>query len=223
MEFLKEPTVLTTIGAGLAAVGTLISTWGAITASNKRAQFEYELRAKSDKIATLAEENQKLAQENNVLITGGDSYCVVTLAKETSEPDNVRILFVRHVGTHTLSDIRIRLLDLDEMERLQTQERLSNVAAASRSAKFYNIVVLPKDSDFIIDRIELPSGADQLRLIFDITSRAGGLKEKFTMRKVNGSWRLASKIFRFPGDESQPLLEEAEPDFPRDSSGKILY
>jgi hypothetical protein len=69
--------ILVLPGAFLSAIGAFLAAYRdnqeKIQSANQRAQFERELRTKSDEIAGL---NRQIAQS----ITGGDSYCYLRLS-----------------------------------------------------------------------------------------------------------------------------------------------
>ena len=83
----------------------------------QRAQFESELRAKSEEIAKL---NRAIAES----ITGGDSYCYVQLGNASRHG---ALLAVIHQGAYPLYNVTVRIADLDDGNRQPTLAALGKI------------------------------------------------------------------------------------------------
>src|SRR5262245_49338891 len=115
-EYLSLPMILLLLGAILSAAGAFIATYKQnrekAQSAIQRAQFESELRAKSDEIAEL---NRTIAKS----ITGGDSYCYLRLANLHSQGALLNLI---HQGKYPLYDISIRIVDLQNAAVLQPSQ-----------------------------------------------------------------------------------------------------
>ena len=102
-------------------LGGILSLIGAFWSSTRQSNFN----------ATLAEKNNeigRLTQENNNLITGGDSFCLMDFLMYDSEgkifsgnnvPDVIRLAPIFfHQGKYPLYEVFARIVDLDEANRM---------------------------------------------------------------------------------------------------------
>jgi hypothetical protein len=85
-----NPGVVTLVGAILVALGTFWGFYRQTARSEEIARLNRELAAKSDEIATLT-------KENLATITGGDSFCYVSLASPRRPAGTIAVLVPREV------------------------------------------------------------------------------------------------------------------------------
>jgi hypothetical protein len=111
-SYLTLPTLLVLAGAILSAVGAFVATVSQnqekLRSATQRAQFESELRAKSDEIASL---NREIAAS----ITGGDSFPIAMyippIALAINDP-NVLSVAIRVEGKYPLFDAEFEHQDI---------------------------------------------------------------------------------------------------------------
>jgi hypothetical protein len=92
--------------ATVIVVGALIAAGGAFWASRERAWWEHLLSAKNDEIAAM--------------VTGGDSFCYVSLAIGDGTTDSPDVV-IEHEGKYPLYDVSIQMVDLEKLRRIKTE------------------------------------------------------------------------------------------------------
>src|ERR1700752_1579874 len=111
MQYLTLPMILVLLGAIFGALGVFLATFRQnqekVQSAQQRAQFESELRAKSDEIAKL---NQTIAG----WITGGEIHGYLQLGNANR---NNALLAIIHQGNYPMYDVTLRIVDLDELEQ----------------------------------------------------------------------------------------------------------
>ena len=121
MQYLSFPMILVLLGAILSAIGVFLATvrqnQEKTQSAVQRAQFESELRAKSEEIAKL---NRAIAES----ITGGDSYCYVQLGNASRHG---ALLAVIHQGAYPLYNVTVRIAHLDDGNRQPTLAALGKI------------------------------------------------------------------------------------------------
>jgi len=122
-DYITVPMILIALGAFLVVAGsfwaTLRENRDKIQFANERAEFEKELRAKSEEIAKL----NIFIKES---ITGGDSYCYIYFG---DAGNNMITPIIHHEGKYPLYDITIRLIDMDlwgEGQKENDQEKINS-------------------------------------------------------------------------------------------------
>jgi hypothetical protein len=106
-----NPGTVTFIGAILVAIGTL---WGFVRQSSRSeeiAQLNRKLADKSDEVA-------RLTQENLAAVTGGDSYCWITVTDLGD--DGGLAAFVSAEGKHPVYDVRVQIANMRDFDDLRT-------------------------------------------------------------------------------------------------------
>ena len=194
-------------------LGATLSAIGAIWASNNRAGFERELRAKSEEIATL---NKRIAET----VTGGDSYCQLILGPRIDR-DRVSVMLI-HKGEHPLYDLSVRVVDLERLREVR-HEQLTLQDMLVGDVLMENVGNLIPKSAKPIGEIEFPAGQEKNFNIF-FAARNGFFTELLRTRIVEGELRQARKVLRRnEANEEVTLLEEIDDKFPRGEDGSPLW
>jgi hypothetical protein len=217
MQYLTLPMILVLLGAILGAVGVFLATFRQnqekVQSALQRAQFETELRAKSDEIAKL---NHTIAES----ITGGDSYCYLQLGNANR---NNALLAIIHQGNYPMYDVTVRIVDLDEFEQNRGAPNL-----ASALGKVVPIGNLAPGQASMQGPIILPN-RDILRYNIFISARNGMFTQLLRMLYVNGTWKSAMRVQKDNYSDADPdaqptiLKEEIDPQFPRNRNGQVEW
>ncbi len=190
--------------------GGLIAAGGALWSTIEREQFEHELRLKSDEIADL---NRKIAAS----VTGGDSFCFLTLGTWDNVPDRA-LLMVNHQGEYPLYDVAIRMVDV---QRYQREVAAGQVGLSRQSETSFSIGNLSPNSSQVLGNWPLPSTDEQGYNVF-FNARNGFFTQEIRMRRVNGLWKQAMRVTKT--ETGNPLLyEQIDPEFPRDEQGQVKW
>ncbi|HLA38048.1 MAG TPA: hypothetical protein VJZ02_06255 [Candidatus Brocadiales bacterium] len=206
-EYISPPVVI--------FIGAIIAATGAMWASSKQAQFERELRAKSDEIADL---NRTIVAS----VTGGDSFCylVFSLGDGTT---NMPPLVLVHQGKYPLYDVGIRIVDLEKFDRVKGEA--FTLDRMDKTDTLFSIGSVSPGQTCIINRgCQLPN-ADQQRYNIFISARNGFVNQLTRLQRVNNRWKSATKVIRedYVLGKQVVLLEEVDKEFPRDKTGQVQW
>ncbi len=209
-EYLSVPMILILLGAILSAIGAFVATYrqneDKVQSASQRAQFETELRKKSEEITAL---NKTIAAS----VTGGDSFCYVEFIVGS---DRITPTITSH-GKYPVYDVNIQMRDEDEKDESVAPIRL-NIGTMSAQQQQTANRTLP-----------LPSNKDALRFKILINARNGWFTEILRLHRVNGKWKTAMKITKDPlpdDDANAPptvLLEWVDPEFPRGQDAQVEW
>lgn len=189
-------------------------------------QLQDSLEEKTRQIVRLSEANVALSDHISKSITGGDSFCYF-LHAFPARTTNKLMRILLHVGSSPLHDLNIRIADgnklkqiaekfgaplpVDEIEKAQTRLHKSTFFKTGQGAAGLDVgyVTLPENSD------------KQTYGIF-FTARNGSWQRHVTLRRVNGEWKLATRVTK---DDGKTLLmpEEVSVNFPRGANGEALW
>ena len=206
--YLTLPTLLVLGGAILSAVGAFVVTvrqnQEKLKSASQRAQFESELRSKSDEIASL---NREIAAS----ITGGDSFPIAMymppMEPAVNDP-NVLSVAIRVEGKYPLFDA--------EFEHQDVTVPLPNDGAAALEA--WRKGYLPRlQGGTLHVGIMVPRGLISLRpeetykkLKLTTFARNGNFVQNTELKRgSNGRWEMHYKVLKvIPGQESKLLKED---------------
>jgi hypothetical protein len=190
------------LGAILSATGAFWVAYRQQRAAIDRANFERELRAKSDEIAEL---NRTIARS----VTGGDSYAYVNLVPGA---DGALV----HEGRFPLYDVSVRIVDVDKLNAIARST--SPAAAFEQSQVVLKIGNLGAQQAAMIGRWpESDSNAQNLNIF--VGARNGFTTQLLRLRRVEGTWRRAMRVRR--DADNVILMEKVDPAYPRDPGGAI--
>jgi hypothetical protein len=190
--------------AWLMLLGALLSTAGAIWASQRQAASEEDLRNKSDEIARL---NKQIAAS----VTGGDSFAYMVFLLQFDVPRLVLI----HEGAYPLYDVSVRISDIDK-----TKDRKYSISDLENELHFNIGNVAPHNSRMLVP---IPLSNDSLRWNIFFSARNGFFTEILRMRRINNKWKTALKVVTngSNGEVAKTLFEKVDPDYPVGENGQV--
>lgn len=206
-QILGGPSGLIFIGIILSATGVILSGIGAFWASKQTANFEHELRIKSDEISELNKEIMKS-------VIGGDSFCYLTMMSLDNQ-NNVGILTVVHQGEHPVYDVNARIVDLQKMEKIKDNLSFQNIMQADTNLHIGNMI---KGTASTFTPLQLGSSMERGFNIF-FSARNGLFTQLLRMKKINNKWASATKVER----DGKIIFEKIDKEFPRNNEGLIIW
>jgi len=162
--------------------------------------------------AALAE----LAKANIDEVTGGDSFCYVEI-RQMALTTGLLQAFVLGKGKNPLSDLRIRIVDLDVFDKIsQAGLNEENMREAQRIYSF----PLPTHYSGLLKPLypfTLPPEEFSKRYNIFISARNGFFTENLRLRRVDKSWISAMRVTASYYDKRTGIvLERIDRDFPQD-------
>jgi len=192
--------------SGVIFIGVILAAIGALWASQQQVGFERHLRAKSDEIANL---NREIAN----IVTGGNSFCYITIA--SLDPNTNRgILTIVHQGEHPSYDVTARIVDLQKSRQVKKW----TLETMQKTETILQIGNIPKGAVHIISSFDLGDSQDRDFNIF-FASRGGFFEQLLRMRKINSKWVTATQVKK----SGEILFEKIDDDFPKTEQGQIQW
>lgn len=213
MDYVAFPMILIFVGAISSAVGAFWTAARQVKSANQRADFEKELRLKTEEIAEL---NKQIAAN----VTGGDSYC--TLFVSAPGESNQSGLILMNQGKYPVYDISVKIDDVEHLIDVAKNELGSAGSWAQSRALLAkaSIVFLPGNlgpgQATELGVLQLPTTEKQSYNV-QITARNSYVIQTLRFRRVNGEWKRAEKIM-VNGVEHEPTIDPA---FPRNDKGQV--
>lgn len=228
----RKPAVVILFGALLSIVGALWFGQNQTRSAEQRAQFEHDLRVKSDQIANLSGEiarksddlaklNRDIANKSEEIatlnreiaasITGGNEFAY--LDPLLAESQNRIFLIIVHDGRYPIYDVGFRVLDFRvDGTKPMAEEMLSNTFSVGSLA--------PKTRRFVAYWPLVP-GKTRYAFNFFFTARnaRGFTIQQYRFAKLNGKWLSATQVNAYTG--GKVLYSHIDPDFPKRADGKI--
>jgi hypothetical protein len=196
-------------------LGALIVAFGAFWQFHRQTATEQRLAEKSEEIAALnrelaakSEEIARLTKDNFAAVTGGDSFCYVALAaREDAAGPTVTAV---HQGKYPLYDVDLRITDL---KRWSTPPGKSAEQLIAR----FHLGTLAASTTVLVGRMP-PLRGETERFNLHFSARNGFWTQLVRLRKVDGTWKMATKVTRgpAPGQVSEQILipDRVENGFP---------
>jgi len=157
---------------------------------------------------TSAEVNAALNREIKESITGGDSFCYLTVT-QLKNPNDVGLLLVNNAGKYPLYDLSMRMANLDDVEQLASREHNSlDVLKLGTSFTLGNLSAGLATS---LGTIPLPR-QKQLRFNVFFYARNGSFTELLRLKNVDGIWRQAIRVTPEFKPE-QVIFEKIDPEY----------
>ena len=205
------------VGTGMSAVGGL---WAFVRSErqsdegkDERLQYEQELRKKSDEITALTERVLSTT-------TGGTGFC--WLSPTNVQGDSMLIAFC-HKGEFPLYDLTAEMIDhaalvLTEQEQLENRfdrNRLKN------ATQVFKVGTLPTGHASGLTPLRLPPDKDRVGFVVRFVARNGSWHQQLYMRRVQGRWVYATRVYR--GLDAAVIYERVIAEFPRDDTGNVQW
>lgn len=194
-------------GTFLSAAGALIVAFQQINSATKRAEFERELRSKTEEISAL---NKKIADS----VIGGDSFCYLSPAEG---PGNTTFVFLVNRGENTMYDVSFNIMEHDPKKlgifdpNVNKHFDVGNVSPYSQKSMPLDLFVLTEE---------------KINLLIDFIARNGRFHQYLQGRKLaDGTWTFATRIFRYPskGGYGDLIHTESSPRYPKNDDGSIVW
>lgn len=197
----------------------------------ERVEYEKKLNTKTDEISRKSDKIAELSQELTASVTGGDSYGYWSFLLGDGTTNNPMGIFT-HVGKYPLYDVIVYVTDYEKFKSLvpkgglwigsadsfrtleyvdknRMQIEVGNVAVG-KATRFSGWGNLP-DREIVTYSIK-------------IDSRFWSWYQHLKLRRVNGKWKLAFRVFKEePNKTITVLLEFVPKDFPRDDQGESFW
>ena len=191
-------------------IGALIASGGALLSSSQQAQFEHELRAKTEEIAEL---NRTIAAS----VTGGDSYCYLVIGI-VDHGKNAAFAWVSHRGEYPLYDVNLTVVKSNDMQRIERAsfEELSHIRTE------FDVGNMTQGETRLWRKWLLPDEEPQSYHVF-IRARNGVFRQQIRLKKVEGHWKKATKVTRHGEGEQQgsSLYERVDNGFPLNEQDQV--
>jgi len=219
------PAIIIFLGSALTILGVF---WASsreqsekVQSAKERAEFERELRKRSDEIASL---NHDIAAYSR----GEGSYCYFEPTVSSSR--NAVLPALVNVGKNPLYDVRIRIVPdphkrilpvgskvtydmLEEMMRAETRVDVGSLAPSNVREEAYPSLILKWD---------LPISEDKRAYNIFFSARNDHFTQYLRFWRVKGRWFVASKVIRqLAGEEGTVLKEFVQTGYPRNPDGSI--
>lgn len=190
-----------------------------VFAQKDQAQFEQQLNAKNKEIAEISkdlvrksEEIVELNKQITASVTGGDSFCYITVLSNSSR-ELLRLLIL-HEGKYPLYDVQARIADLDD-EKFKHPMTFETVFAD----KLINIGNVPPSMSLINPQwtVRNMSGSSLKRYNIFFTARNGYFTEQLRMAWKGDKWATAVRVRK----ADKTIFEEIDDDYPRNNRGEV--
>jgi hypothetical protein len=212
-----------------------------LTQGSRSAQSNFKLQEALDRIAVTTAESSRvnalntklqeklLEQSDRILVvgksaidtaTGGDSFCYVVFGGDGSPGALV------HGGQYPLSDVRMRIVDLDKFARAVNDSRgngrpftLADIQQAEQLVLMGNVPA--KSSAILPQTIFTPALSEGQVLKFNLffSAKNGFWEESVMIRRIDGKRRQALRVVRTIGKQNKVLHESIDPLYPRNQHG----
>lgn len=169
----------------------------------------------SESIRELAAKNVMLSERNVQTVTGGDSYCYISVASASATGG---VLTAVHRGQYPLYSVHARLVDLAKAKTFSStqQPTLEEVTANDLNIPIGDLAAR---TAVVLQRITFPA-TDRLSINIFFSAHNGLWTETLRLRLVEGHWAQAIKILRAQGSKEVPIWEKVDANYPR-VAGKV--
>ncbi len=206
------PSQLMFIGAIIVAIGGFVVAIGGYWSARETQHFQQEVKIKNEKIEEL----------NNYVvstITGGDSYCYLAFASINDVTNEAVVLAVSQ-GKYPVYDAGFRVVDLEEFSNIPKDQ--FTFETIQKSEQNINIGNMSPSAAKVIGKFNLGSGDEKNYNVF-ISGRNGFFTELIRLRRIDGKWKMATKVMRTEGDKQSKLSESIDEKFPRTEDGNVKW
>lgn len=186
-------------------------------------ELQGELQKKTQQIA-------KITEETAFYTTGGNSFCYITFKQTLGDTNANSIKFyLKQRGKYPIYNLRLVISDVNKMSFYEampiSQEHRILAAIKDNALKQYDIGDVRKWTGGISTFV-LPKSGNQ-NFIISIDQRNGLFTQILSLRRVNKSWKMATKILsvdyklKKEYKDYKPLYQVIDKDFPRQKNGKV--
>ena len=211
----------------------------------KKARFHREKRT-ADEVIRFYKENpfpktpridsemgSKEMQALRDSITGGDSFCFLSFVFASDAPTKP-YLAIYLAGKFPLQNIHISILDKDRLDtefpNMPIGEEYARVPTSAEMEKYKTLktdieipALGPAGTSMALMRWDLPD-KDKVTYQVNISTPFQQFHQHLKMRRINGEWIQAFRVFKTGARKEITVLKESVPDaFPKDRSGKVNW
>lgn len=161
----------------------------------KQSQVETHLVGIVERLSDVVKRVEEAGERSAALITGGDGFCFVELSNFSSD-SNCCLFSLRNDGNLPLFDVRVRVVDVDELQRLAGGK--STISLNDGSTTVDAGTVFPGVTGAL--RVwTLSGGKFPRRLFIEIEARNGRVTQEMALWIVEGELRTATRVWREGG------------------------
>lgn len=197
-----------------AFAGGIIVVLGGLWSGIEQSKTAEELQKKTQEVAELT---RKAADS----ITGGDSFCYVTLLF-LDRTKGIATVDLASKGKYPLYDVSVKIADLQKNRQLQDQMSLKDQISLKELFEILqgNVIKvgnLRPGSSFFLGTIKIePPGKDYY---FYMTARNGFFRQPYLIRFTGKKWTIATKVIKDivgKPEQFEELYKRVDKDFPLD-------
>ena len=148
-------------------------------------------------------------------ITGGTSYCVADF-HNMYVGSNQGLLSIRHHGHDPLYDVKVTLVDVDELQRLVSEKSAIGLTSATQIFSLGTVIGGLNHSRWV--NLSLGESSPRSYNIF-FGARNGSWTQQLRIARFEDRWVTASRVYR-PGLDP---IDTVYDDFPRNSDGTLAW
>lgn len=202
------PALLSLIGALLAAIGAFVSSAESNRQQNKAEAAQKLALSKSDEISQLAEtianqaeENAKLSKQIIGLTSGGESFTYLSFTKMGDYWHPV----VLHKGDFPLFEVNVRIVDLQELEAIQSP------SLESVNRHFFEIDSLPVGQAHIHQalRFKIENANRSFNVFFSARNGNWEQETRFILTE-DGRLKSLASVYQNDGEDRHELFMQEE-------------
>ena len=162
-----------------------------------------------EKLIARSEEITELNKKSANLITGGDSYCFLGVSDLTTMGDHPLRLAV-HRGKYPLYDVQVRIADFDKFAAFDKSGRHS-YDDFMKTSEVLKIGNLSPGQFLTLGQWNLKDAGNIKKYNVFIMAKNGNVDQNIFLKKINGHWKLATRVFKQANHKRKILYEEIDP------------
>jgi hypothetical protein len=170
-----------------------------------------------DKIIAKSEEITELNKRSANLITGGDSYCFLGVSNLTTMGDYPLRLAV-HMGKYPLYDVQVEIADLDKFAKLLKSGKHS-YEDVMNTYETFKIGNLNPRQLLSLGHWNLKDADNIKKYNVFIIAKNGKVDQNIVLKKINGHWKLATRVFKQANHKRKILYEIIDSALSKDDIG----
>ena len=162
------------------------------------------------------------------MITGGDSYCFFDVTYP-GKKSNVMDFHLVSAGKYRLFDVLVQIVDVEKLEEIKKEkENVGQIPFDSiamfddmymKASRIIDIGNFGPNQEYPPIGIPIPTDVDKKSFNIEISARNGSVRQAVRLWRINHEWKMAKRTMC-----NGKLLEEvADPDFPRNKEGKVVW
>jgi len=180
-------------------IGTLIVVVGAFWVAAESNKFEDEIKRLNNYILST--------------ITGGDSFCRLSLVSINSSTNNALMCAIP-VGEYPLYDVHFTIADLGKVEKMPDDFTYEDFRRTVTNINVGNLAGSCK----VLGKLNLGSG-DEKKYTVNIIARNGFFTQLIRLKRIEGKWIIATKVMK----EEIKVWERIDSAFPRNTAGDVNW